>query len=182
MTQYVRSFKNANAGAASWRDLSSPPAANDVAVNRVPLSRGLPKDAEEIELLRATLDVAQSSDLRAAALLVMLGLGLHKRDIVQLDVSDVVQVGSVVCVRVASRRASDKGQESFLPVIGADARTLRGYLAQQHDEAADEASPLFYNIEHGQGDRLKRITANAVSYWLLELRLRARQALAEGAI
>jgi len=177
MTQHVRSFKNAGAGAASWRDLSSPPAANDVAVNRVPLSRGLPKDAEEIALLGATLDFAHPSDLRAAALLVMLSLGLHKRDIVQLDVADVVQVGSVVCVRVTTR-VKGKGEESFLPVIGADARVLKNYLALQHDEAADPTSPLFYNIEHGQADRLKRITANAISYWLLELRMRARHSLA----
>lgn len=178
MTSPIRSLKNGAPAGATWRELSSPPAANDVAVSRVPLSRSLPKDAEELELLRATLDLARMSDLRAAALLVMLGLGLHKRDVVQLDVADVVTVGAVVCVRVTDRHAPAK--ETFLPVIGADARLLRAYLAQQHDDLAAPSAPLFYNIEHGRADRLKRITANAVSYWLLELRLRARQALAEG--
>ncbi len=183
MTHHVRSFKNVAAAAATWRELSSPPAANDVAVGRVPLSRSLPKDPEELEILRATLDLARGSDLRAAALLVMLGLGLHKRDIVQLDMADVVTVGAVVCVRVSSRLSRGKGgKESFLPVIGPDARVLRAYVSELHDEAAERGSPLFYSIEHGQADRRRRITANAVSYWLLELRLRARQALSNGAV
>lgn len=182
MNHYVRSFKSATSASATWRELSSPPAANDVAQSRVPLCRSLPKDAEEIELLNATLDLAHLSDLRAAALLVMLGLGLRKRDVVQLDVADVVTVGAVVCVRVRSRRRGDEGEESFLPVIGPDARVLRAYVADQHEQAAEPTSPLFYNIEHGQADRLKRITANAISYWLLELRLRARQALSDGEV
>ncbi|MDF3065797.1 MAG: hypothetical protein K0R38_1398 [Polyangiaceae bacterium] len=176
MTFPIRSLKSGGSGAAIWRDLSSPPAANDVALNRVSLSRRLPTDAEEIELLGATLDLASTSDLRAAALLVMVALGLHKRDIVHLNVADVLMVGAAVCVRVRGRRAL--GRETFLPIIGADARTLRTYLSEQHGEAPDGGAPLFYNIEHGRADRRKRITANAVSYWLLELRLRARQVLA----
>jgi hypothetical protein len=35
---------------------------------------------------------------------------------------------------------------------------------------------LFYCIEHGRVDRLERTSANSISYWLLELRLRARAA------
>jgi site-specific recombinase XerC len=179
MTQHVRSFKTATPSSASWRELRSPPAANDIIDGLIPLSRRLPKKPEEIAVLRATLDFREPSDLRAAALLVMLGVGLRKHEIVGLDLSDVVLVGSVVCVSVRSRRRREPGKRSFLPLIGADARVLRAYVLQQHEEAAALTSPLFYNIELGQTDRLKRITVNAVSYWLLELRLRARQRLAE---
>jgi site-specific recombinase XerC len=179
MTQHVRSLKNGPKHESSWRDLRSPPAANDVIDSLVPLSRSLPKNPEEIAVLLTTLDSEQPSELRAAAMLVLLGLGLKKRELVALDVSDVVLVGSVVCLSVRSRARRAKGQQTFLPVIGKQARVLRAYLTRQHDEAAALTSPLFYSIEHGQADRLRRITASAVSYWLLELRLRARQQLAE---
>lgn len=175
MTQQVRSLKNATAAAASWRELRSPPAANDVTHTLVPLSRSLPKSAEELAALRAVLDLKQPTDLRAAALLALLALGLRKHEIVTLDVSDVVLVGSVVCVSVRSRARKGRKESSFLPVIGAGAKVLKSYVLQQHDEAAALTSPLFYNIEHGKSDRLQRIATSAVSYWLLELRLRARQ-------
>ena len=176
MTQYVRPLKNVTTNSASWRELRSPPAANDILDRLVPLSRSLPKNPEEIRALHHTLDLTQSSDLRAAAMLAMLELGLRKHELVRLDVSDVVLVGSVVCVSVKSRKRGDQRKPSFLPVIGQSAKLLKAYVLRQHDEAAALTSPLFYNIERGQADRLKRITVNAVSYWLLELRLRARHA------
>jgi site-specific recombinase XerC len=179
MTQHIRSFKTAKASPASWQQLRSPPAANDIIDGLIPLSRRLPKNPEELAALRATLDFREPSDLRAAALLVMLSLGLRKHELVGLDLSDVVLVGSVVCVSVVSRRRRQRGKHSFLPVIGADARVLRAYVLRLHEEAAALTSPLFYSIEHGQTDRLRRITVNAVSYWLLEMRMRARQRLAE---
>ena len=181
MTQHVRSLKNPTSREPSWRDLRSPPAANDIRNGLVPLSRSLPRNLEEIALLRATLDPKQPNELRAAAMLVMLGLGLKKRELVALDVSDVVLVGSVVCLSVKSRKRRAQGKQTFLPVIGAEARILKAYITRQHDEAAPLTAPLFYSVEHGQADRLRRITASAVSYWLLELRLRARQLFAENA-
>lgn len=177
MTHHVRSLKSGAATPTSWRDLRSPPAANDVKETLVPLSRSLPRSAAEIAALRGVLDLKEPTELRAAALLVLLGLGLRKREIVALDVSDVVLVGSVVCVSVRSRARRARDKSSFLPVIGADAKVLRSYLRRQHDEAAALTSPLFYSIEHGQADRLRRIAASGISYWLLELRLRARQSL-----
>jgi surfactin synthase thioesterase subunit len=108
----------------------------------------------------------------------MFGLGLKKRELVALDVSDLVLVGSVVCLSVRSRARRDKGKQTFLPVIGADARVLKAYITRQHDEAAALTSPLFFSIEHGRIDRMRRITQSSLSYWLLELRLRARQRLA----
>lgn len=180
MTHRVRSIGSAPSAVAAWRELRSPPAANDTRAGLIPLSRRLPKDPQEIALLRATLDLARASDLRAAALLVMLGLGLRKHEIVALDVADVVSVGAVVCVSVRSRAPETRGERSFLPVMGRDARTLQQYLNQQHDEAASATSPLFYCIEHGRVDRLQRTSANSISYWLLELRLRARSARPTG--
>lgn len=174
MTRHVRSFGSVPAQAASWRELRSPPAANDTRAGVIPLSRRLPKDPLEIAQLHATLDLSQAPDLRAAAMLVMLGLGLRKHELVALDVSDVVTLGTVVCVAVKSRARETRGEQTFLPVTGRDARTLRQYLAQQHDEAAALTSPLFHCIEHGRVDRLQRTSANSISYWLLELRLRAR--------
>ena len=179
MTQHVRSLKNAPTREASWRDLRSPPAANDIKISLVPLSRSLPKSPEEIVALRATLDPKAPSELRALAMLVLLGLGLKKRELVGLDVSDVVLVGAVVCVSVKNRARRAQGKPTFLPVIGGDARVLNAYVTRQHHEAAPLTAPLFYSIEHGQADRMRRITASAVSYWLLELRLRARQRLAK---
>jgi site-specific recombinase XerC len=179
MTQHVRSLKTATSSPASWRELRSPPAANDIIHTLVPLSRSLPKNRDEIAVLRGTLDLREPTDLRAAALLVLLGLGLKKRELVSLDVSDVVLVGNVVCVSVKSRARRERGKPTFLPVIGGDAKVLKQYLKRQHDEAAALTSPLFYNIEHGQSDRLRRIAASGVSYWLLELRLRARAILAQ---
>lgn len=179
MTRHVRSLKNAAKAEASWRELRSPPAANDIKPSLVPLSRSLPKSAREIAALRATLDTEQPAELRAAAMLVLVGLGLKKRELVALDVSDVVLVGSVVCLSVKSRARRAKDEATFLPVFGKQARVLRAYVTRQHDEAAALTSPLFYSIEHGKADRLRRITASAISYWLLELRLRARQQLAE---
>jgi len=174
MTQHVRSLKTRAPSPAAWRELRSPPAANDLIAGLVPLSRRLPQKPEEFAILRATLNPSEPSDLRAAALLAMLALGLRKHEVARLDVSDVVLVGSVVCVSVRSRVRHAQGKQTFLPVIGPDARALKTYVRRQHDEAAAPTSPLFYNIEHGQADRLKRITVNAVSYWLLELRMRAR--------
>jgi site-specific recombinase XerD len=177
MTHHVRSLKNATQGETSWRELRSPPAANDIIDRLVPLSRSLPKRPEEIAALHSTLDLKEPSDLRAAAMLVMLQLGLRKHELVALDVSDVVLVGSVVCVSVKSRRRRDQGKPTFLPVIGGDAKILKAYVTRQHDESAGLTSPLFYNIEHGKTDRMWRSSVNAVSYWLLELRMRARQHL-----
>jgi site-specific recombinase XerC len=180
MTSPVRSHKTATAAVGTWRELRSPDAANDVVAGLPALSRSLPRAPEELAQLRATLDLKQASDVRAAAMLVMLGLGLHKRELVALDVSDIVTIGSVVCVAVKSRTRRDKGKQTFLPVMGGDARVLRLYLATQQDEAAPLTSPLFYNIEHGREDRLARASANSISYWLLELRLRARAAFKRG--
>lgn len=177
MPPVVRKHQPTRVTPAPWRELESPPAANDVSTRLPPLSRGLPKDAQEIAQLRATLHLEQTNDLRAAAMLVMLGLGLRKREIVALDVADVVTIGAVVCVSVASRARGERGKQTFLPVIGPDARVLRAYVARQHDEAAAPTSPLFYNVEHGRADRLARISTNSISYWLLELRLRARAKL-----
>jgi integrase len=176
MTQHVRSLKDTARTAPSWREVRSPPAANDTTVRLIPLSRSLPRNLAEIALLRATLDMRAASELRAAALLVMLGLGLRKKEAVQLDVSDVVTVGAVVCVSVRGRRGRGRGKPTFLPVSGDDAQVLRAYLSSQHDEAAPLTAPLFYSIEHGQIDRLRRITSSSISYWLLELRMRARKA------
>lgn len=181
MTSSVRLHKIAALGATPWRELRSPSAANDTVSGLPALSRSLPQDAEEIAQLYATLDLKQPSDLRAAAMLVLLDVGLHKRELVALDVSDIVTIGSVVCVAVKSRARRDKGKQTFLPLKGRGARVLRQYLAKQHEEAAPLTSPLFYNIEHGRPDRLARSSANSVSYWLLELRLRARAALKHGA-
>jgi site-specific recombinase XerC len=179
MTQHVRSLKSTTSSPASWRELRSPPAANDIIETLVPLSRSLPKSRDEIAVLHSILDLREPNDLRAAAILVLLGLGLKKRELVNLDVSDVVLVGSVVCVSVKSRSRRERGKPTFLPVIGADAKVLKQYVKRQHAEAAPLTAPLFYNIEHGHADRLRRIAATGVSYWLLELRLRARAFLAE---
>jgi integrase len=126
------------------------------------------------------LDIKQPTELRAAAILVLLGLGLRKHEVISLDVSDVVLVGSVVCVSVRSRARRARDKSSFLPVIGPDAKVLKSYILQQHDEMAALTSPLFYNIEHGRSDRMRRIATSAISYWLLELRLRARQKQSRG--
>lgn len=174
MTKRGFLLKGAAAHSPTWRALPSPPAANDTRAGLVALSRRLPKDPEELAQLRATLDLTRAADLRAAALLVMVGLGLRKREIVALDVADLVMVGAIACVAVRSRARSSRGQDSFLPVRGRDARTLRRYLDEQHLEAAAATSPLFYCIEHGCSDRLQRTSASSISYWLLELRLRAR--------
>lgn len=172
MTSPVRSHKPV--AVVSWRAQPFPDAANDTARGLPALSRSLPKDPEELAQLRDTLQLREPADLRAAAMLVMLGLGLHKRELVALDVSDIVTVGSVVCVTVKSRARRDPRKRTFLPVLGDDARVVTAYLEQQHDEAAALTAPLFYSIEHGRADRLARASAHSVSYWLLELRLRAR--------
>ena len=66
MTRHVRSLKNATKAESSWRELRSPPAANDIKHSLVPLSRSLPKSPDEIAVLLTTLDTAQPSELRAA--------------------------------------------------------------------------------------------------------------------
>lgn len=187
MTQPVRSFPVAEEGRVSWRAVSSPRVANDashVAARRraatakkpLPLGRALPKEPGEVARLLATLDLKQRHDLRAAALLVLMRLGLRKREIVELDVSDVVTIGRLVCLAVKSRVRRAGSGDSFLPVAGANARILARYVASQHDDTAALSDPLFYNVENGRDDRLTRISNNAISYWLFELRLRARAA------
>jgi site-specific recombinase XerD len=174
MTSPVRSHKRSRAAVATWRELRSQAAANDIVAGPPALSRGLPKATGEIARLRAALDLKQPSDLRAAAMLVMLALGLHKHELVALDVSDIVTIGSVVCVTVRSRARRHMGKQAFLPVLGADARVLQLYLTKQHHEAAALTSPLFYRTEQPRGARLARATMSSISYWLLELRSRAR--------
>ena len=178
MTSPVRSQKTAAAAAVAWRELRSPEAANDVVAGLPALSRSLPKDPHEIAQLRATLDLKQPSDLRAAAMLVMLKLGLHKRELVALDVSDIVTIGAVVCVAVENRARRDQGKQTFLPVFGAGARVLRLYLGKHRTDAAALTSPLFYDVEHGREVPLARARAraSAIGYFLLELRMRARAA------
>ena len=174
MTQSVRSFKSSEATRSTWHALRSPDAANDTALEPIQLGRSLPKDPRELSALLATLNLKEPRDLRAAALLVMVRLGLRKREIFQLDVSDVVMIGRVACLAVRSRTRRGAAEASFLPLLGADSRVLGRYLAQQHHELAPLTAPLFYNVEHGREDRLTRITVSAISYWLFELRLRAR--------
>ena len=177
MTQPVRSFKSSEAARATWHALRSPDAANDTALDPVRLGRSLPKDPRELSALLATLNLKEPRDLRAAALLVMVRLGLRRREIVELDVSDVVMIGRVACLAVRGRKRRGQAEASFLPLLGADSRILGRYLAQQHHELAPLTAPLFYNVEHGREDRLTRITSSAISYWLFELRLRARARL-----
>ena len=175
MTSPASSHKTRAAAVATWLELRAPAAANDTVARRPALSRGLPKAPGEIARLRATLDLQQPSDLRAAAMLVILALGLHKHELVALDVSDIVTIGSVVCVAAKSRARRAKGKQALLPVFGADARVLRRYLTQQQHEAAALTSPLFYAMERGRDDRLARASVSSVSYWLLELRARVSE-------
>jgi site-specific recombinase XerD len=178
MTSPIRSRKAA--AIAAWRELRSPEAANDVVAGLPALGRSLPRDPHEIAQLRAKLDLKKPSDLRAAAMLVMLTLGLHKRELVALDVSDIVTIGSVVCVAVKNRARRDQGKQRFLPVFGGGARLLRLYLGRQQAEAAALTSPLFYDVQHGREGRLTRASANSISCWLLELRMRAGAEIKRG--
>ena len=98
----------------------------------------------------------------------------------QLDGSDIVTIGSVVCVPDKSPARRDTGKLTFFPVYGSNARVLRLYLAKQQNETAALSSPLFYDIEQRREGRLARASMSSISYWLLELRSRARAAFERG--
>jgi site-specific recombinase XerC len=171
MTRHVRSLGGKSEKTPSWRNLRSPPAANDLTDTTVSLGRALPKDPAELSALRDALELERPTELRAAALLAVLGLGLRKREIVELDCADIVRLGAVICVAVKSRARRDQGRDSFLPVIGEDARSLKAYLASR-GERPPRGTPLFCSVERGPE---RRITVNSINYWLMELRLRARR-------
>jgi integrase len=174
MTSSFRAHRKSSNAALVIDDLRSPEPANDTIPRRVSLGRAVPTSPEELEALSEQLDLRQPADLRAAALLVLLELGLRKREIVALDTTDLVRVGNIVCVKVRSRDRSKGAPPGLLPVLGASARTLRSYKIFRRASGGD-ALPLFCNIHHGRRAEGQRITANAINYWLLELRLRARR-------
>jgi integrase len=175
MTSTFRARRKSQSTALVLDDLHSPEPANDTEEQLVSLGRALPKSAEELRALLRHLDQREPSDLRAAAFLVLVALGLRKREIVALDTTDLVNVGNIVCVKVRSRKRNKGAPPDLLPVLSAQARTLRAYRIFRRASSGD-ATPLFCSIQHGRRAEAKRITANAISYWLLELRLRARRA------
>jgi integrase len=174
MTSTFRAHRKVPAAALALGELRSPGPANDTESRLVSLGRAVPKSSQELKALAEQLDLRQPADLRAAALLVLLELGLRKREIVALDTADLVRVGNIVCVKVRSRARGKGAPPSLLPVLGAPARTLRSYRIFRRASGGD-ALPLFCSIHHGRRAEGQRITANAINYWLLELRLRARR-------
>jgi site-specific recombinase XerD len=128
-----------------------------------------PIEMHELDKLHAALDLRRKDDVRVAALLVVLSLGLRKSELIGLTTADIVRVDGVLCLNVRTAKQRGKKRERLVPVTESlRANVINKYLAQQH-WPSNQARPLFSTLgRHGPYES-RAITPDTVDYWISKL-------------
>jgi len=131
------------------------------------------REPEELSKMRASLDLNDRDDVRAGALLAALCSGVRKRELVNLDVRDVVDLGNALTLRIRPAEQGRRAPERLVNVLGENAELLRRYLAREHIALEAPESPLFWTLGRHGRCRRTRITGHAVTYWVGQIRRRS---------
>ena len=141
----------------------------------MPLRPTEPFEVSEIRRMKSALDLRRRADVRSAALLVVLCLGLRRGEIQRLTVADVIVVAGTTCLSVETlKQRSVRKRQRLVPVTGAtDAALLARYIRQEHGASPDSSSPLFRTAATRHPLRRGPITARAIDHAIKRVARRA---------
>ncbi len=134
--------------------------------------------------LKSVLDLRDPDDLRAAAILAVLSVGIRKNELIALDFSDLSDSGGALELRIRRAHVKSRVRERSVVLTAEAASLLRRYwlrqrtsrhaqaLTEQDARQGSEAQPLFWTLGRHGLCRRTRITGHAVNYWLEQLRRR----------
>ena len=125
--------------------------------------------------MRAALDLRRRADVRTAALLVALCLGLRRGEIQRLTVADVIVVGGKTCLSVETlkQRANRKRQRLVPLPTGDDSALLARYMRLEHGPTLERTEFLFRTAATRYPFKKGPITARAVEHTIKRLARRA---------
>ena len=111
----------------------------------MPLRPTEPFEVADVRRMKAALDLRRRADVRTAALLVALCLGLRQGEIQRLTVADVIVVGGTTCLSVETlKQRSARRRRRLVPIANVeDAALLGRYLRQEHGPSPERACLLF---------------------------------------
>lgn len=145
--------------------------------NAEPTSRG----SAALARLKSVLDLRDPDDLRAAAILAVLSVGVRKNELIALDFSDLSETHGALQLRIRRTKQKSRVRERSVLVTAEAASLLRRYWLRErttrHARALPSAGaldgqPLFWTLGRHGLCRRTRITGHAVNYWLEQLRRR----------
>jgi len=141
----------------------------------MPLRPTEPFDVSEVCRMRAALDLRRRADVRTAALLVALCLGLRQGEIQRLTVADVIVVGGTTCLSVETlKQRSVRRRQRLVPIANVDDAALLGrYLRQEHGPSPERATMLFRTAGTRYPFKKGPITARAIDHAIKRLARRA---------
>jgi site-specific recombinase XerD len=129
--------------------------------------------SEVLGRLRNTLDLADEDDLRASAMLAVLGAGVRKNELCALDVGDLREVDGALALSIRRRDQPSRARERLVLLGAETSALLRRYWVHERLAQQPSDAPLFWTLGRHGRCRRTRVTGHAVVYWLEQLRRRA---------
>lgn len=141
----------------------------------MPLRPTEPFEVSEIHRMKSALDLRRRADVRNAALLVALCLGLRRGEIQRLTIRDVIVVAGRTCLSVETlKQRSARKRQRLVPIANAaDAALLARYIRQEHGAAPDPSSSLFRTAATRHPFQRGPITARAIDHTIKRVARRA---------
>ena len=141
----------------------------------MPLRPTEPFEVSEIRRMKSALDLRRRADVRSAALLVALCLGLRRGEIQRLTVADVIMVAGTTCLSVETlKQRSVRKRQRLVPTASADdAALLVRYIRQEHGASPDPSGPLFRTAATRHPFQRGPITARAIDHAIKRVARRA---------
>jgi len=141
----------------------------------MPLRPTEPFEVSEIQRMKSILDLRRRADIRTAALLVALCLGLRRGEIQGLTVADVIIVSGATCFSVETlNQRSARKRRRLVPIANpADAALLARYVRQEHGAKPESRDPLFRTAATRYPFRCGPITARAIEHAVKRVARRA---------
>jgi len=130
-----------------------------------------PATLDDLRAIRETLDLRRKDDVRAAALIMVLRLGLRRGEICALNVGDVRKHQNQAVLYVKTLKRKNKG-DRLLPLSTGNEALIDKYLQQYHAAATLE-DPLFSTSAKHYPFKIRRATPKMISYWTEALKKRA---------
>jgi site-specific recombinase XerD len=125
--------------------------------------------------MKGALDLRRRTDVRTAALLVALCLGLRRGEIQRLTVADVIVVGGKICLSVETlKQRANRKRQRLVPLANEDdGALLRRYLRQEHGVTPENTGLLFRTAATRYPFRKGPITPRAIDHAIKRLARRA---------
>lgn len=141
----------------------------------MPLRPTEPFHVADVRRMRVALDLRRRGDVRTAALLVALCLGLRRGEIQRLTVADVIVVGGKTCLSVETlKQRANRKRQRLVPVANEDDSAVLGrYLRQEHGATPERAALLFRTAATRYPFKKGPITARAIDHTIKRLARRA---------